>query len=129
MTMNIKEIKPSEHPRILLVDDNEMVRTSLTAVLEVNKFHVTTAANVAEALHLIDIEPFDVLLCDLHMPGPGDGFTVVSAMRHVNPQAITLVFTGYPALEQAMEAIPGPGRPHPWVPVHNGWGRPEHVRH
>src|ERR1700684_3173271 len=80
MTTNIKEIEPSEHPRILLVDDNEMVRTSLTAVLEVNKFHVTTAANVAEALHLIDIEPFDVLLCDLHMPGPGDGFTVVSAM-------------------------------------------------
>jgi DNA-binding response OmpR family regulator len=105
MTTDIKKIESSEQSRILLVDDNEMVRTSLTAVLEVNKFRVTAAANVAEALHLIDIEPFDVLLCDLHMPGPGDGFTVVSAMRHVNPQAITLVFTGYPALEQAMEAI------------------------
>jgi DNA-binding response OmpR family regulator len=105
MTMDIKKMESSEQSRILLVDDNEMVRTSLRAVLEVNKFRVTAAANVAEALHLIDIEPFDVLLCDLHMPGPGDGFTVVSAMRHVNPQAITLVFTGYPALEQAMEAI------------------------
>jgi YesN/AraC family two-component response regulator len=39
------------------------------------------------------------------MPGAGDGFTVVSAMRHVNPQAVTLVFTGYPALKQAMDAI------------------------
>ncbi len=87
------------------MDDNEMVRTSLRAVLEINQFHVTAAANVGEALHLIDVEPFDVLLCDLHMPGAGDGFTVVSAMRHTNPQAITLVFTGYPALKQAMDAI------------------------
>jgi DNA-binding response OmpR family regulator len=74
-------------------------------VLEVNQFLVTAAANVGEALHLIDTEPFDVLLCDLHMPGAGDGFTVVSAMRHTNPGAVTLVFTGYPALEQAMNAI------------------------
>lgn len=78
---------------------------SLKAVLEINKFLVTAATNVGEALHLIDTQPFDVLLCDLHMPGAGDGFTVVSAMRHVNPEAITLVFTGYPALQEAMDAI------------------------
>jgi YesN/AraC family two-component response regulator len=70
-----------------------------------NKFLVTTAANVVDALHLIDTERFDVLLCDLHMPGAGDGYTVVSAMRHSNPKAVTLVFTGYPALKQAMNAI------------------------
>jgi DNA-binding response OmpR family regulator len=98
-------VETAEHPRILLVDDNDMVRTSLREVLEINQFHVTPAANVGEALHLIDHEPFDVLLCDLHMPGAGDGFTVVSAMRHVNPDAVTLVFTGYPALKQAMDAI------------------------
>jgi DNA-binding response OmpR family regulator len=92
-------------PRVLLVDDNEAVRTSLKAVLEISEFHVTTAANVGDALHLIDTETFDVLLSDLHMPGPADGFTVVSAMRHSNPKAVTLVFTGYPALEQAMDAI------------------------
>ena len=92
-------------PRILVVDDNEQVRTSLGAVLELNHFQATTAGSVSEALHLIDAEPFDVLLCDLHMPGAGDGFTVVSAMRHTNPDAVTLVFTGYPALQEAMNAI------------------------
>ena len=92
-------------PRILVVDDNEQVRTSLGAVLEFNQFQATTAASVNEALHLIEAEPFDVLLCDLHMPGAGDGFTVVSAMRHTNPEAVTLVFTGYPALQEAMNAI------------------------
>lgn len=54
---------------------------------------------------MIHEQPFDVLLSDLHMPGAGDGFTVVSAMRHTNPDAVTLVFTGYPALQEAMEAI------------------------
>ncbi len=95
----------TEQPRILVVDDNEQVRTSLGAVLELNHFQVTTAGSVSEALHLVDAEPFDVLLCDLHMPGAGDGFTVVSAMRHTNPDAVTLVFTGYPALQEAMNAI------------------------
>jgi ActR/RegA family two-component response regulator len=92
-------------PRLLLVDDNESVRKTLGMVLEVNQFDVTAAGSVAEALHLIDTQSFDVLLSDLHMPGAGDGLTVVSAMRHVNPLAVTLVFTGYPALKEAMEAI------------------------
>jgi YesN/AraC family two-component response regulator len=39
------------------------------------------------------------------MPHAGDGFTVVSAMRHTHPQAVTLVLSGYPALEEAMSAI------------------------
>lgn len=39
------------------------------------------------------------------MPGAGDGFTVVSAMRHTNPKAVTLVLTGYPAQKEAMNAI------------------------
>lgn len=92
-------------PKILLVDDSESVRKSLKLVLEHHGFHVTAAANVAEAIHLIVTEPFDVLLSDLHMPGAGDGFTVVSAMRHKHPDAITLLFTGYPALREAMDAI------------------------
>jgi len=99
--VNIK----SKQPKILLVDDNEQLRKAMGAMLGASKFQVTTAANVAEALHLIDTKPFDVLLTDLHMPEAGDGFTVVSAMRHTNPNAVTLVFTGYPALQEAAEAI------------------------
>ncbi len=95
----------AEKLRMLIVDDNETLRVSLAAALELNNFVVTTAAAVSEALHLIDTQDFDVLLSDLHMPGAGDGFTVVSAMRHKNPDAVTLVFTGYPALKEAMTAI------------------------
>lgn len=92
-------------PRILLVDDNDNVRTSLAQVLQLNNFDVVTAAGVKEALSCISAQTFDVLLCDLHMPGRGDGFTVVSAMRHSYPEAVTLVFSGYPELKEAMSAI------------------------
>jgi len=91
--------------KILLVDDDEVVRWSLGRVLEQNGFNVTVAASVPEALKLISSEIYDVLLTDLHMPGAGDGLTVVSAMRHANPKAITLLLTAFPEMEAASQAI------------------------
>ncbi|HXJ04846.1 MAG TPA: response regulator [Candidatus Acidoferrum sp.] len=91
--------------RILLVDDNEDVRAVFKEGLEDHGFEVVPAASVNEALRLISTEDFDVLLSDLHMPDAGDGFTVVSAMRHAHPKAVTLVLSGYPALQEAMSAI------------------------
>jgi Response regulator receiver domain len=46
-----------------------------------------------------------VFLSDLHMPHAGDGLTVVSAMRHANPKAVTLIFSGYPEMKEAAAAI------------------------
>jgi YesN/AraC family two-component response regulator len=46
-----------------------------------------------------------VLITDLHMPNPGDGFTVVTAMRHSQPDALTLLVSGYPDVQSAMTAI------------------------
>jgi DNA-binding response OmpR family regulator len=92
-------------PRILLVDDSDAVRTSLGMVLEHNGFTVIGAANVKDALQLIASQNFDVLLSDLHMPHAGDGLTVVSAMRHSNPSAVTLIFSGYPGMREAASAI------------------------
>jgi YesN/AraC family two-component response regulator len=40
-----------------------------------------------------------VLITDLHMPNPGDGFTVVTAMRHSQPNALTLLVSGYPDVQ------------------------------
>ena len=92
-------------PRILLVDDNDQVRHTLTKVLEVSGFEVVAAANVNDALKHIAAQSFDVLLSDLHMPGHGDGLTVVSAMRHANPKAATIIFSGYPEMKNATAAI------------------------
>ena len=60
---------------------------------------------MTEALRHIVTEKFDVLITDLHMPDPGDGFTVVTAMRHSQPKALTLLVSGYPDVQSAMAAI------------------------
>jgi len=91
--------------RILLVDDDDIVCSTLSEVLEQQDFHVTTAGNVPEALKLISSHAYDVLLSDLHMPGAGDGLTVVSAMRHANPKAVTILLSAFPEMDAASHAI------------------------
>jgi CheY-like chemotaxis protein len=91
--------------RVLLADDDDAVRNMLQVTLERDGFEVVAVASVSEALSRIATEKFDVLLSDLHMPQAGDGFTVVSAMRHTHPNAVTLVLSGYPALDEALSAI------------------------
>jgi DNA-binding response OmpR family regulator len=97
--------EPHVTHKMLLVDDDDGVRTMMTATLRHKGFEVVAAANVTEALRHIATESFDVLITDLHMPNPGDGFTVVTAMRHSQPNALTLLISGYPDVQSAMAAI------------------------
>jgi YesN/AraC family two-component response regulator len=99
---------PTERPivhKVLLVDDDDAVRTMMNLTLEHKGFEVASAANVTEALKLITTETFDVLITDLHMPNPSDGFAVITAMRHIQPKALTLLVSGYPDVKSAMDAI------------------------
>src|SRR5438270_12067392 len=91
--------------RILFVDDEVGIRLTLAPILERHGFFVVTAASVSQALEKINREKFDVLLSDLNVGQPGDGFTVVSAMRRVQPRACTFILTGYPDFESAISAI------------------------
>jgi DNA-binding response OmpR family regulator len=96
--------RPISH-KVLLVDDDDAIREMMTASLAHKGFDVITAANVTEALKLITTESFDVLITDLHMPNPSDGFAVITAMRHIQPKALTLLASGYPDVKSAMDAI------------------------
>lgn len=98
-------IEPPVSHKILLVDDDDAVRDMMHATLEHRGFEVVAAASVTEALRHIANESFDVLITDLHMPNPGDGFTVVTAMRHSQPNALTLLVSGFPDVQSAMAAI------------------------
>jgi DNA-binding response OmpR family regulator len=91
--------------RVLLVDDDAGVRGMIQEALTRKGFEVVAAECVPEALKYIATERFDVLVSDLHMPAPADGFTVVSAMRHSQPQALTMLVSGYPDVQRAMSAI------------------------
>jgi ActR/RegA family two-component response regulator len=91
--------------RILFVDDEASIRLTLPPVLEKEGFQVHVAGSVAEALVEINSYQFDVLLTDLNIREEGDGFLVVSAMRHLQPNCVNLILTGYPAFETALQAI------------------------
>jgi len=96
--------QPVTH-KVLLVDDDDAVRAMMNATLERRGFDVVAVASVTDALRHITTESFDVLITDLHMPNAGDGFAVVTAMRHSQPDALTLLVSGYPDVQSAMAAI------------------------
>lgn len=91
--------------KVLLVDDDAVQNIIMRKLLEREGLDITVAGNVAEALKLISSERYDVLLSDLHMPGAADGLTVISAMRHLNPNAIAILLTGFPEMDVAAQAI------------------------
>jgi CheY-like chemotaxis protein len=92
-------------PKILLVDANDDVRTVFQEGLEGCGYEVAPVPSVIEALRLISTEHFDVLLSELHLPEASDGFAVVNAMRHAQPNASTLLLSSYPVRQAAMTAL------------------------
>ena len=66
--------------KVLLVDDDDAVRTMMSLTLEHKGFEVVPATNVTEALKLITTESFDVLITDLNMPNM-DGIQMIAAIR------------------------------------------------
>jgi ActR/RegA family two-component response regulator len=98
-------VKPDTQQRLLFVDDEPTIRVTMAAILASHGFDVSTASTVSEALQKITSQQFEVLVSDLNIGNPGDGLTVVSAMRRTQPDAITMILTGYPAFETALEAI------------------------
>jgi len=90
---------------VLFVDDEPSIRVSLSVILQKRGFRVQTAATVPEAINQIQSSRFDVLVCDLSISKPDDGYEVVDAMRLANPQAVILMLTGYPSVESALEGI------------------------
>jgi ActR/RegA family two-component response regulator len=91
--------------RVLLVDDDKDDIFLTQRSLEKKNFQVVAVTSVTEAFKQIATQPFDVLITDLHIPDPGDGFAVVTAMRHSQPEALTLVVSGFPDVQQSLSAI------------------------
>jgi CheY-like chemotaxis protein len=71
--------------RVLFVDDEETIRLTLPVILEQHGFEVTVAGTVPEALDIITHQKFDILLTDLNIGTPADGFILVTAMRRCQP--------------------------------------------
>jgi CheY-like chemotaxis protein len=92
-------------PRVLPATADEAVRSIMQVALKRDGPEVVAVAGVMGALSRIAAEHFDLLLSDLHMPYAGDGFTIVSVMRHAHSQAVTVVLSDYLVPEAALSSI------------------------
>src|SRR6266702_1910464 len=90
---------------MLFVDDEPSIRLTLPLILEEQGFQVRVADSIASALQEVWSQKFDVLLSDLNINEPRDGFLIVKAARAANPSCVNILLTGYPDFESAVEAI------------------------
>ncbi len=93
--------------RILLVEDEGLIRLITADILRAEGFDVTEAWDSAEAARLLDgIAGFDALLTDVQMPGLGDGIDVAVHARRRNPDISVLILSGYaPNLRDRLAAL------------------------
>lgn len=91
--------------RVLVVDDEESIRSLLVSALRSGPFHVETAATAEEALARYEGgDRFDLVLTDLRMPGMG-GEELAARLGREYPATAVVVMTGYPSIETARQAI------------------------
>ena len=94
----------NEKTKILVVDDEEIVRLSHLRTLASEHCKVVTVMNGRDALQAMEQQPFDVVLLDLRMPGM-DGMSVLKTIKQKWPESEVIIITGYPAVDTAKEAV------------------------
>jgi len=90
--------------RILVVDDEKIIRDGCSRILLKEGYEVFTADSGEEALERFDLEPFDLILLDIKMPGMG-GIETLGRLKEIDPGLTILMITGYPSIETAVKAI------------------------
>lgn len=90
--------------KILIVDDEEVVRLSHTRTLSGNHCVVEAVLNGKAALDAMKKQSYDLVLLDLRMPGM-DGMSVLKAIKQNWPDSEVIVITGYPEVETAKQAV------------------------
>lgn len=83
-------------PRLLLVEDEFLIRMTLAEILADEGFEVVEAASGADALGGLEAAPPDIVLTDLNLPGGLDGFDVARAVRKVAGSVPVLFTSGEP---------------------------------
>jgi DNA-binding NtrC family response regulator len=87
-----------------VVDDESLIRETLAEYLNQEGFPVTVCASGEEAVGLAAESPFDIVLCDMQLPGI-DGIEVLDRLLKINPQTFVLLITAYATVENAVEAF------------------------
>ncbi|MFZ4855324.1 MAG: sigma-54-dependent transcriptional regulator [Desulfuromonadaceae bacterium] len=90
--------------RILVVDDELSMREFLSILLEREGYDVTVAASALEALGIMELVLFDLVLSDVNMPGLS-GIDLLARIKERSPETAVLMLTAFSAADQAVEAM------------------------
>ncbi len=94
----------SEPGRILIVDDDESIRKVLTTILEEEGYTIDTAENGKEAIEKSKTNFYNLALIDIRLPDI-EGIKLLTLMHKTVPKMIKIIITGYPTMQNAIEAV------------------------
>ncbi len=89
---------------ILIVDDEDRLRLSLSLILQKENYGVETAANAEEALNRLQWHEYDLMFLDLSLPGMS-GIDLLMEVHKQAPHMLVLILTAHAALESAIQAV------------------------
>src|SRR3989304_4804261 len=94
----------AEPARILIIDDDESIRKTLAIILEEKGYVVDTAQNGREAIEKSYANFYNLALIDIPLPDT-EGTKLLSQLRETTPKMVKIIATGYPSLQNALEAV------------------------
>ena len=94
----------STHRTVLIVEDEDIIRNSLTELLTAEGYAVSETGRVGVALELAEQTDFDVAICDVQLPD-GDGIALLRKLHQRNPHTCILIITAYATVENAVMAF------------------------
>ncbi|MEM3536616.1 MAG: response regulator [Candidatus Bathyarchaeia archaeon] len=93
-----------ENARILIIDDDENIRKVLTTILEEEGYTVETADTAKKAIEKTKKNFYNLALIDVRLPDM-EGIELLTKMRDTTPKMRKIIITGYPTLQNAIEAV------------------------
>jgi DNA-binding NtrC family response regulator len=98
------QIEGDNFLNLLIVDDERAIREICREIADSMGFRTVTADSAEHAYRILDVQPIDVVLLDLRLPGAG-GLEALDQIRRRRPDAVTVVVTGYGTVQSAVHAM------------------------
>ncbi len=96
-------MSPSAELKVLIVDDDQTIRSTLGEVVSTWGYRTFEAASLAETLVMVDRERPDAVLLDVKLPD-GSGISILEELKKRSPEVVIIIITGYVAHQDAFEA-------------------------
>src|SRR3972149_4510985 len=93
-----------DNPRILVIDDDENIRKMLTAILEDEGYTAESVGTAKKAIEKTKKSFYNLALIDIRLPDM-DGIKLLTKVRETTPKMRKIIITGYPTLQNAIEAV------------------------